>query len=50
MSNLHSSKQLDLVDMFNDTSRYLHILTIANPEFEKKHTCIFNISGRDAVK
>ena len=36
MSNLHKSKRLDLVDMFNDTSRYLDdILSIDNPEFEK---------------
>ena len=36
MSNLHKSKQHDLIDMFNDTSRYLDdIFTIDNPEFEK---------------
>ena len=36
MSNLHKSKQYDLMDMFNDTSRYLDdIFTIDNPEFEK---------------
>ena len=36
MSNLHKSKQYDLIDMFNDTSRYLDdIFTIDNPEFEK---------------
>ena len=36
MSNLHKSKQYDLIDMFNDTSRYLNdIFTIDNPEFEK---------------
>ena len=36
MSNLHNSKQYDLIDMFNDTSRYLDgIFTIDNPEFEK---------------
>ena len=36
MSNLHKSKQHDLIDMFNDTSRYhVDILTIYNPEFEK---------------
>ena len=35
MSNIHKSKKLDLVDMFNDTSRYLDdILTIDNGEFE----------------
>ena len=36
MSILHKSKQYDLIDMFNDTSRYLNdIFTIDNPEFEK---------------
>ena len=36
MSNLHKSKQDDLIDMFNDTSRYLDdIFTINNPDFEK---------------
>ena len=36
MSNLHKSKQYDLIDMFNDTSRYLDdIFTIDNPEFEE---------------
>ena len=36
MSNLHKSKHYDLIDMFNDTSRYLDdIFTIDNPEFEK---------------
>ena len=36
MSNHHKSKQYDLIDMFNDTSRYLDdIFTIDNPEFEK---------------
>ena len=36
MSNLHKSKQHDLIDMFNDTSRYLDdIFTIDNSEFEK---------------
>ena len=32
MSYLHKSKQYDLIDIFNDTSRYL--ATIDNPEFE----------------
>ena len=36
MSNLHKSKRCDLIDMFNDTSRYIDdIFTIDNPEFEK---------------
>ena len=36
MSNIHKSKQYDLIDIFNDTSRYLDdIYTIDNPEFEK---------------
>ena len=34
MSNLHKSKRFDLIDKFNDTSRYLgDIFTIDNPEF-----------------
>ena len=34
MSNFHKSKQYDLIDMFNDTSRYLvDIFTIDNSEF-----------------
>ena len=36
MSDLHKSNRHDLIDMFNDTSRYLDdIFTIDNPEFEK---------------
>ena len=36
MSNLHKSKQYDLIDVFNDNFRYLDdIFTIDNPEFEK---------------
>ena len=36
MPNLRKYKRLGLVDMFNDTSRYLDdILSIDNPEFEK---------------
>ena len=36
MSDLHKSKRHDLIDMFDDTSRYLYdIFTIDNPEFEK---------------
>ena len=36
MSDLHKSKRHDLIDIFNDTSRYLDdIFTIDNPEFEK---------------
>ena len=36
MSNFHKSKQYNLIDMFNDTSRYLDdIFTIDNTEFEK---------------
>ena len=34
VSNLHKSKRYDLIDMFNDTPRYLDdIFTIDNPEF-----------------
>ena len=36
MSTLHKSKRYGLIDMFNDTSRYLDdIFTIDNPAFEK---------------
>ena len=36
MSDLHKCKRHDLINMFNDTSRYLDdIFTIDNPEFEK---------------
>ena len=36
MSDLQKSKRFDLIDIFNDTSRYLDdIFTIDNPEFEK---------------
>ena len=36
MSHLHKSKRYGLIDMFNDTSRYLNdIFTIDNPEFVK---------------
>ena len=36
MSDIHKSKRLDLIDMLNDTSRYLDdIFTIDNLEFEK---------------
>ena len=42
MSNLHKSKQYDLKDMFNDTSRYINdIFTIDNPEFEKHISDIY---------
>ena len=36
MFYLHKSKQNDLIDMFNDTSRYLgDIFNTDNPEFDK---------------
>ena len=36
ISELHKSMRHDLMDMFNDTSRYLYIIfTIDNPEFKK---------------
>ena len=39
MSQLHKSKRYDLIDMFNDTSRYLgDIFNIDNPEFQKHKT------------
>ena len=48
MSDLHESKRHDLIDMCNDTSRYLDdMFTIDNPEFEKY---IPYISRRTSVK
>ena len=42
MSDLQKSKPFDRIDMFNDTSRYLHdIFTIDNPEFEKHISDIY---------
>ena len=42
MSDLQKSKRFDLIDMFNDTSRYLDdIFTIDNPEFEKHISGIY---------
>ena len=36
MSNLHESKQYDLIDMFHDTSRYIDdVIIIDNNEFGK---------------
>ena len=36
MSHLHKSNWYDLIDMFNDTFRYLDdIFIIDNPEFER---------------
>ena len=44
MSYLLKSKRFDLIDMFNDTSRYLDdILTIDNPEFEKHFSDIYPV-------
>ena len=44
MSNLHKSKQNDLIEMFNDTSRYLDdIFTIDKPEFEKDIPYIYTM-------
>ena len=48
MSNLHNSKRYDLIDMFNDTSRYLDdIFTIDNPEFEKHIPDIYPTAGTE---
>ena len=42
MSNLHKSKKFDLVDKFNDTSRYVDtILTIDIPKFEQHISDIY---------
>ena len=44
MSYLQKSKRFDLIDMFNDISRYLDdILTIDNPEFEKHISDIYPV-------
>ena len=40
MSDLQKSKRFDLIDMFNDTSRYLDdIFTIDNPEGPRSSLC-----------
>ena len=45
MSNLQKSKRFDLIDKFNDTSRYLDdIFTIDNPTFAEH---IFDIYPRE---
>ena len=45
LSDLQKSKRFDLIDMFNDTSRYLDdIFTIDNPEFEKQIYIQLNFS------
>ena len=42
MSDLQKSIRFDLIDMFNDTSRYLYdIFTIDNPKFEKHISDIY---------
>ena len=42
MSNLHKSKRFDLIDKFNDTSRYLgDIFTIDNPAFAEHISNIY---------
>ena len=42
MSDLQKSKRFDLIDMFNDTSRYLDdSFTIDNPEFKKHISDIY---------
>ena len=42
MSNLQKSKRFDLIDKFNDTSRYLDdIFTIENPEFAEHIPVIY---------
>ena len=42
MSNLHKSKEYDLIEIFNVTSRYLDdIFTIDNPSFEKHIPLIY---------
>ena len=34
MSHLHKYKRYDLINMFNDTSRYLDLFTLVNPQFD----------------
>ena len=47
MSNLQKSKRYDLIDKFNDTSRYLdEIFTIDNPEFAEH---ILDIYSREPL-
>ena len=42
MPNLHKSKQYELIDMLNDTSRYIDdIFNINYPEFEKHIPVIY---------
>ena len=44
MSNLQKSKRFDLVDKFNDTSRYLDdIFTIGNPAFAEHIPDIYSM-------
>ena len=53
MSKIYKSKQYGLIDMFNDTSRYLdEIFTIDKPEFEKHIRDIYiqrNYSGTKQI-
>ena len=50
MSYLQKPKQYDLIDVFNDTSRYLDdIFTIDNPEFEKHIPDVYITNG-DSVE
>ena len=43
MSNLHKSKQSDLIDKFNDTSRYFDdIITTYNPSFAENIPDIYS--------
>ena len=51
MSNIHKSKQYGLIDIFNDTSRYLdEIFTIDKTEFEKHIPDIYISNGTTAGK
>ena len=48
MSNLQKSKRFDLIDKFNDTSRYLDdLFTNNNPELDQH---ILDISTRTSVE
>ena len=42
MSNLQKSKRFDLINKFNDTTRYFHdIFTIDNPAFAERIPYIY---------
>ena len=51
MSNLHKFKQYDLIDILNETSRYLDdIFIIDNPEFEKQIPSCYISNGTSVLQ